>query len=189
MRWDDPAMGDEPTRSGWLPPRAPGGREAPQFEMAVPDVAPSGAVPEIASPAAAPRIPAPLPPRSPQRAAPNGLALTSVILGLCGILLLVLSLGLGFPVALPCSIASWLCGANARTRINLGEATTGRGQAQAGYLLGVAGVVIGVAAAVGWIIWLANGGDLDQLQRDIQRWSDRQSGQGVVEAARALLYR
>jgi hypothetical protein len=139
--------------------------------------------------------PAPPPPPSAYVRAPrppaetNGLALTALILGLLGILVLVMSLGWGFPVALPCSVGAWLCGANARTRINLGEARTGRGQAQAGYLLGIAGVVIGVAAAVGWIVWLANGGDLDQLQQDLERWRDEHTSQALIQAALALLGR
>jgi hypothetical protein len=169
-------MGEEPTGSGWLPPRAPGGQPAPRFDMATPEPAP-----------AAPPSTYVRPERRP--AETNGLALTALILGLLGILLLVLSLGWGFPIALPCSIGAWLCGANARTRINLGEARAGRGQAQAGYLLGVAGVVIGVAAAIGWIVWLANGGDIDQLQHDLERWRDEQSSQALVQAARALLGR
>jgi hypothetical protein len=138
----------------------------------------------------------PVPPRFEARrpAAPsppqtNGLALTAVILGVLGLLLLVITLGLGFVFAIPCSIAAWICGAQARTRINLGEATTGRGQANTGYLLGVAGVVLGVAAAVGWVIWLANGGDFEQLQRDLERWRDEQAREATVQAARALLGR
>jgi hypothetical protein len=119
----------------------------------------------------------------------NGLALTALILGILGLALLALTLGLGFIVAVPCSAAAWMCGANARTRINLGEATTGRGQAMAGYLLGVAGVVIGVAAAVGWIIWIANGGDLDQLQRDLEHWRQTHTQTGLVDALSLLLAR
>jgi hypothetical protein len=177
-------MAEESTGSGWLPPRAPGGQPPPRFDMSTPEPAPV--------PAAAPAAVAPAPYVRARRAPleRNGLALTSLILGLVGLLLLLFSLGWGFPVALPCSIGAWLCGANARTRINLGESTTGRGQAQAGYLLGVAGVVIGVAAAVGWIVWLANGGDIDQLQRDLQRWRDQQqSGQALVQAIGLLLGR
>jgi hypothetical protein len=129
---------------------------------------------------------APAAPAAPQT---NGLALTALILGVLGIALLVVTLGLGFIFAVPCSVAAWMCGAQARNRINLGEATTGRGQAHAGYLLGIAGVVIGVAAAVGWIVWIANGGDLEQLQRDLERWRDEQTREAAVHAARALLGR
>jgi hypothetical protein len=167
---------------GWLPPQAPGGQPPPRFDMVVPE--------RVEAPP-----PQPVPPRfearRPAATVPqtNGLALTALILGVLGLLLLVVTLGLGFIFAVPCSVAAWICGANARTRINLGEAQTGRGQANTGYLLGVAGVVLGVAAAVGWIIWLANGGDFEQLQRDLERWRDEQAREATVHAARAIFGR
>jgi hypothetical protein len=197
-------MADEATSSGWLPPRAPGGRPPPAFEMVTPEAPAPGAA----------RAPAPLPPglapvgaaaatRAPARApsaprtafergrppATNRLAVTSVVLGVVGLVLLVLTLGLGAPVTLPCSIGAWIYGAQARTRIDLGEEQTGRGQAHAGYLLGVAGVVLGVAAGVGWVVWIAGGGDLEQLQRDLERWRDSQAAKAAAGAALALFGR
>jgi hypothetical protein len=181
-------MAEGPTDSGWLPPRAPGAQPPPRFDMVAPDaVAEPAAAAEPAEAAARP-----VAPPSFARAAPpptNGLAVTALVLGVMGLGLLLITAGLGFLFALPCSIGAWLCGAQARTRIALGEATTGRGQAHAGYLLGLAGVVIGVAAAVGWIIWLANGGDLEHLQRDLERWRDAHARQAAVQAALALLGR
>jgi hypothetical protein len=171
---------------GWLPPQAPGGQPPPRFDMVVPAERPEPQEPPAQQPVP-PRFAAAARTKPPAKT--NGLALTAVILGVLGLALLVLTLGLGFIIALPCSIAAWLCGAQARARINLGEATTGRGQATAGYLLGVAGVVIGVAAAVGWIVWLANGGDFDQLQRDLERYRDSQAQDAAIHAIRALLGR
>ena len=170
---------------GWLPPQAPGGQPPPRFDMVVPE----RVEPRKVEPPEPPHFGPRQRPAAPGPAVPNGLALTALILGMLGVLLLLLTLGLLWFVALPCSIAAWMCGAQARNRINLGEATSGRGQANAGYLLGVAGVVIGVAAAVGWIVYFANGGDLDQLQRDIERWRDEQTRQAVIHTARALLGR
>jgi hypothetical protein len=174
---------------GWLPPQAPGGQPPPRFDMVVPE--------PVDAQAPAVRPPQPVPPRLavPSRPAesefepPNGLALTALILGILGIALLATTLGLLSPLAVPCSIAACLCGAQARNRINLGEVTRGRGQANAGYLLGVAGVVLGVAAAVGWIIYFANGGDLDQLQHDLERWRDEQAREATMHVARAILGR
>jgi hypothetical protein len=176
---------------GWLPPQAPGGQPPPRFDMVVPE--------PVAERAPSVERPEPVPPRfagpAPARRAAsdpeptNGLALTALILGILGIALLAVTLGLGFIFALPCSVAAWMCGAQARNRINLGEATRGRGQANLGYLLGVAGVVIGVAAAIGWVIWVVNGGDFEQLQRDLERWRDEQARQAVIHTARALLGR
>ena len=174
---------------GWLPPQAPGGQPPPRFDMVVPE--------PVAERAPSVEPPEPVPPLFEGAGRPakpgfeptNGLALTSLILGVLGIVLLVTTIGLLSLIAVPCSIAACLCGAQARNRINLGEATTGRGQANAGYLLGVAGVVLGVAATVGWIIYFANGGDLDQLQRDLERWRDEQTREAAIHAARALLGR
>jgi hypothetical protein len=171
---------------GWLPPQAPGGQPPPRFDMVVPDrVEPRQAPPAVpdAFAASASTRPAPGP------AVPNGLALTAVILGVLGVLLLLLTLGLLWFIALPCSIAAWMCGAQARNRINLGEVLTGRGQANAGYLLGVAGVVIGVAAAIGWIVYFANGGNLDELQQDLERWRDEQTREAMFDAVRAIFGR
>jgi uncharacterized iron-regulated membrane protein len=177
---------------GWLPPQAPGGQPPPHFDMVVPDAAPARPAPAHPSqpdPEPAPALP---PARRSGLAAPprtNGLALTALILGILGLAVLALTLGLGFIVAVPCSAAAWMCGANARARIELGEATSGRGQAMAGYLLGIAGVVIGVAAAAGWIIWIANGGDLDQLQRDLERWRETHTQTGLFQALSLYLSR
>jgi hypothetical protein len=193
-------MADEPTSAGWLPPEAPGGQPPPRFDMVVPEERPAAVAPTVA-PAPAGLTPTGARPTGPRSAPPaprlergapsrtNGLALTAVVLGVLGLGLLALTLGLGFPFSLPLSIAAWMCGAQARNRILLGETSSGRGQATTGYFLGVAGVVIGVAAGVGWIIWVANGGDLEQLQRDLERWRDEQTRQAVVRAAVALLAR
>jgi hypothetical protein len=168
-------MADEPTSSGWLPPHAPGARPAPRFEAAPPEQA---AAPE------------PAPPRADRPTfvktggESNGLALTALILGIIGVALLVVSLGLAFIFTLPCSIGAWICGAQARTRIAVGEATSGRSQAQAGYILGVLGVVLGVMAMVGWIAAIASGLDVDELRRELERQSNPDSVQSVLTMLR-----
>jgi hypothetical protein len=170
---------------GWLPPQAPGGRPPPRFEMVAPEQVPVPAArPE---PVAAPVQLAAAAPRAP--ATTNGLALTALILGILGIALVLVTFGLGFILAIPCSVAACLCGSRARARIDLGQAEGGRGQANAGYALGVAGVVIGVAAAVGWIVWLASGGDLDQLQHDLERYGESHTRDAAIQAVLALFAR
>ena len=170
------AMADEPTSSGWLPPRAPGAQPAPRFEPAPPE-------PEAPAATAA-RPPAPTTDRPTfvrtGSGQSNGLALTSLILGIVGIALLVVTLGFAFVFTLPCSIGAWICAAQARARIAVGEASTGRGQAQAGYILGVLGVVLGVIAMVGWIVAIASGLDLDELRQEIERQSNPDSVQAVL---------
>jgi hypothetical protein len=180
-------MADEPTASGWLPPRAPGADPAPQYETApeqepgVPDPDPQPAAAAAVMPPAA---------GAPQRTyvkpgQTNGLALTALILGIIGVTLLLLTLGLGFLFTLPCSIAAWICAAQARARIAVGETTAGRGHAQAGYILGILGVVLGVMAMVGWIAAIASGLDLEELRQDIER----QTNPDAVEAFRSYLGR
>jgi hypothetical protein len=167
----------------WLPPQAPGGQPPPQFEPGPPH--------EAVVPAAAPAQPAGAPPTfvRGRKTETNGLAVAALVLSIAGLVLLVMTLGLGFIITLPCSIAGWICAAQARNRINLGETTTGRGQAQAAYVLGIIGVVVGVMAAVGWIAAIASGLDLEELQRDLERRSNPEARQAVVQAARALLGR
>jgi hypothetical protein len=167
-------MADEPQTSGWLPPRAPDAEPPPRYESAPPEAAP------LAEPA---RQPAFVKPGGATQT--NGLALTALIFGIVGVTLLLVSLGLAFVFTLPCSVAAWICAAQARARIAVGETTAGRGQAQAAYILGVLGVVLGVMAMVGWIVALASGLDLEELRRDIER----QSNPDAVEAVRTLLGR
>jgi hypothetical protein len=193
-------MADEPaTTGGWLPPRAPGAEPPQRYESE-----PGWVPPQPVDPPASAPTPAPASfwtPRTgqPQRApspafargtpARNGLALTSLVLGILGATLIVLTFGLGFAFALPCSIAAWICGAQARNRINLGETTAGRGQAQAGYLLGIVGVVLGVMAAAGWIAFLAAGGSFDDLREDLERNTNPDAREALVHAARGLFGR
>jgi hypothetical protein len=170
----------------WLPPEAPGGRPPPRFE-------PSPARRPEAPPAVAPPLAAPEPSDRPAfvkaGGETNGLAVTSLVLGIVGVTLLVVFVGLSFPIALPCSIAAWVCAAQARNRISAGEATAGRGQAQAGYILGVIGVLLGVLAAVVWIGLIASGVDLEELRRELERQSNPDARRALGHAIAALLPR
>jgi hypothetical protein len=177
------AMADEPTTSGWLPPRAPGAQPAPRFEPAPPE--PERVDPPPAA-AAAPPAPAADRPTFVRTGGgeTNGLALTALILGIIGVSLLVLSLGVLFIVTLPCSIGAWICAAQARARIAVGESSTGQGQAQAGFILGILGVVLGVMAMIGWIAALASGLDLDELRQELERQSNPDAVQAVLSLLR-----
>jgi hypothetical protein len=166
-------MGEDTPR--WLPPTAPGGQPPPRFEMQ----------PDDDEPTPPPPRPEPAPPQQPQapmvtahtrpRTGTNGLAVTALVLGITGVGLLLLSAGLGFVLALPCSIGAWICGSHARNRIAAGEAKGGYGQAHAAYILGILGVVLGVIAMVGWLIAIAAGVSPTELQEDLQRELDRRS--------------
>jgi hypothetical protein len=171
-------MADEPTSSGWLPPRAPGADQPPRYESAPEEPDPQPAAAAVAPVRRSTFV-------KPAGSETNGLALTALILGIIGITVLLLTLGLGFLFTLPCSIAAWICAAQARARIAVGETTAGRGHAQAGYILGVLGVVLGVMAMVGWIVAIASGLDLEELRDDIER----QTNPDAVEAIRTWIGR
>jgi hypothetical protein len=178
-------MADEPTPSGWLPPRAPGGEPPPRFEPAPPEPEPEPE-PEPApagwSHPAAER-PAFVRPRDGER---NGAAVTALVLGIVGLTLLVATVGLAFLIALPCSIAAWVFAAQARARIASGETSAGGGQAQAAYILGILGVVLGVLAVVGWIVAIAAGLDLEEVRRDLEQQSDPDNVQALRAAAMGM---
>jgi hypothetical protein len=190
-------VADDPASPGWLPPRAPGGRPPPRFDGAP---APEPPQPPEPPPEGLPGgDPEPAPQRARDASRPtfaatgrrqaDGLAVGALALGIVGLLLLLLTAGLGFALTLPCSLTACWLGSRARTRIELGQARGGAGQARAGYLLGVAGVVLGVVAAVGWIVAMALGVDPQELQRNLERHADPHAREALLRAARALIAR
>jgi hypothetical protein len=168
-------MADEPSTSGWLPPQAPGSQPAPRFEPAPPEPEPEpepAAEPSPPDPRAAWGPPAGQPPFAGRRHdRSNGLATTSLVLGILGLLIVIPTLGAGFLFSLPCSIAAWVIGAQGRNRVAAGVTGSGDGTAHAGLILGIVGVVIGVIGAIVWIVLISAGLDLEELRRDLQ--SDR----------------
>ena len=159
-------MADEPTAGGWLPPAAPGGRPAPQFEPAPPEPEPAPEPP--ADMVAAWGTPSDRAVFAPARPAsqPNGLATTSLVLGIVGLLLVIFA-----PLSLPVSIAAWVTGAQSRKRIAAGLTDQGEGSARGGVILGIIGVVLGLIVVIAWIVLVAVGVDLEELRRDLERRS------------------
>jgi hypothetical protein len=156
---EDPPSGlpgsEDPVR-GWAPPAPPG--ERPTQATAV----------QPAAPAQPALIEAP--------GAANGLATASLVLGILGLAVLVITLGLGTLISLPLSIAAWICAHRARGRIKRGETTTGAGNARAGRILAVIGVALGVAALIVWSALEAAGYSIDDLRESIERELERQRG-------------
>jgi hypothetical protein len=79
----------------------------------------------------------------------NGFAVASLTLSIIGLGLLVITLGLLSPVALPCSLLGWIFGHKAKARP--GE----QGMAQGGFVTGIVGTVLGVVALLAWVALLA----------------------------------
>jgi hypothetical protein len=159
-------MWDEPSASGWLPPRAPDGEPAPQFEPAPPEPEPDPELPSSADPWPHPINHPVFTPRPQDRT--NGLATTSVVLGVLGLMLLFATAGLGWVLSMPFSIAAWVTGAQGRNQVAKGISTTGDGTAHAGVILGIVGVVIGLIAVAISIALLLAGYDLEDLRRALE---------------------
>jgi uncharacterized membrane protein len=94
-----------------------------------------------------------------------------VVLGIIGLVLVLLSLGLGFFFSLPASIAAWIVGAQGRKRVASGQTTYGDGLAHAGVILGIVGVILGLVGMVVWIVLLASGFDIEELRRNLEERS------------------
>jgi hypothetical protein len=163
----DGVLSDDQSISGWLPPRAPGGQPAPQFEPAPPEPEPAAPVAER-------------PPifQTPAKQA-NGAATTSLALGILGVLFVVFTAGAGFFFSIPASIAAWIAGSQGRKRVATGQTTYGDGLAHAGLVLGIVGVVLGVIGMVVWIVLIASGLDLEELRRDLERRSNPDAEQAL----------
>ena len=158
-------MADEPIAGGWLPPSAPGGRPAPQFEPAPPEPEPEPEH-EVAAAWSTPADRPVFTPAAKPSSPPNGLATTSLVLGIVGLLLVIFA-----PLSLPVSIAAWITGVQSRKRIAAGLTDQGEGSARGGVILGIIGVVLGLLVVTAWIVLVALGVDLEELRRDLERQS------------------
>jgi hypothetical protein len=155
----------EPDRPLWGPPQA-----AP----------PAAAVPHALHTPPQRRPDAAVASRPPARGAPNPPATWSVILGSISLVLLVLSLGIWFPLTVPLSIAALVLARAARRRLDAGIAGTGSGAARAGRIIAIIGIVLGILAAVVWVVLLATGFSLDELRDDLERELERRrNGDGA----------
>jgi hypothetical protein len=116
--------------------------------------------------------PAERPPIGPAAAA-NPAAVWALIFGITGLIVLVLSLGFGFLLALPCSAAAWFLARRAAARIARGESGRGAGQAQAALWLGRIGTVASVAAMIAFIALSVLGYDFEALRDNLQQELER----------------
>jgi hypothetical protein len=155
---------DEPEPVEWLPPQAPGAAPPPHF------------APTAVDPAwPAPTAPAPAAPPVPAQARPgstNASARWSLIAGIGGLILFVFPSGFGlvFIFNLPCSVMAWVLGREGRRRADAGEGPEYRGRVHAGMVLGILGVVLGVAAIIAWAIAIATSEELrNELSRAFER--------------------
>lgn len=98
----------------------------------------------------------------------NNRAVTALGLGAAGLAVLVTTVGALFIVSLPASIAAWILGRQAQRH------ETGRDQARVAVTIGIVGTVLGVIAAIAWILTTALSD------------ADEGAGSSVVRLAQAL---
>ena len=145
-------MSEPSLPGGWLPPRPPGATEEP-------------APPE-------PRPPVFVRPDGRQASGErNGLAIAALVCAIASLALLVLSLGLSFIFSLPLGVGAWVCAAKAPRDVQ-------PGQRKVGLILAIAAVALSVAAAAVWIVLIAAGVSVDDLQQNLQNELDRQRSAG-----------
>jgi hypothetical protein len=96
-----------------------------------------------------------LPPNAPLPGAPkqrqNGRATAALAFGAGGLGLLFFSAGALFLLTIPASIAGWVLGNQAKSR------DVGRDQANLAITIGIIGVVLGVIAAIVWVLLVSLG--------------------------------
>jgi hypothetical protein len=155
-------MAEEPvTRSGWLPPVAPGSRPTEPVSPPPPEERP-GRPAFVREKGARPGNTA------------NPQAVWALVLGGGSLALLVISLGTFFLVTLPCSITALVLARRARDRVAEGAS----GQAVAALWIARIGVIAGVAAAVVFITLLAAGFDFEQFRDDLERELEQRRDRG-----------
>ena len=143
-------MADSPRLpGGWLPPQPPQLQEPPRPAQPQP----------------------PIFVRAEGDRGTNGLAIAALVCAISSLVLLVFSLGLSFIFSLPLGAAGWVCAAKAPRDVQ-------PGQRKAGLVLAIAAVALSVAAAVAWIVLIAAGFSVDELQRNLENELERQRRAG-----------
>jgi hypothetical protein len=145
-------MADPPRLpGGWLPPEPP---QRPEPEPARP---PEPQTPFFIRPAA--------------EQGTNGLAIVALVCAGASIVLLVFSLGLSFGLSLPLGGVGWICAAKANPDVR-------PSQRKAALVLAIVAVALSVIAAAVWIVLVAAGVSVEDLQHNLQRELDRQRRAG-----------
>jgi len=132
---------------GWLPPQAPSAPQPPR------------------PPEQQPQPPTFVQPSGQQGT--NGLAIAAIVCAVSSLGLLVLSLGLSFFFSLPLGITGWICAARSNPEISPGQRKTGQ-------VLSIIAVALSVTAAIVWVVLIAAGFSVEELQRNLEQELERQ---------------
>ena len=148
-------MADPPELpGGWLPPQPPGTAPEPRGYGQQPYQPPQPQQP-----------PTFVQPRGQQGT--NGLAIAALVCAVSSLGLLVLSLGLSFFFSLPLGITGWICAAKANPDIQPGQRKVGK-------ILSIVAVALSVTAAIVWVVLIAAGFSVEELQRNLEQELERQ---------------
>ena len=158
----EPELGDRPAQDVAASPQParpsspPGVRQPPRPAR----LRPPAARPGLPRPAGGGWAPppgqqwqqAPPPWGYPQQQVPdNSPAVAGFVLSLVSVTLLLFTAGLSSIVSVGCSIAAVVLGRKGVKKVDAGETPKNRGLAQAGFWIGVTGLVLSVLATLGWI--------------------------------------
>jgi hypothetical protein len=207
-------MQDEQGQGGWLPPEHAGEgpprpaqappQEAPPPQHQVPPPQQQPPPPQQTPPGWQQPPPGWYPPQQPppgywwpqqpwqqpQDTGPgNSSAIAAFVLALSGLGLLLVTFGLLSPASIVCgALAIWF-GVKGRRAVDSGETSKHRGLAQAGFVIGIATVILSVLAIVGWVLLFTLDEDfLDELDEDRQFDEDFDSIRAMAVAARVALW-
>jgi hypothetical protein len=109
----------------------------------------------------------------PQAAQPdNGPAVTGFVLSLVSAGLLFVSGGISSIVSIGCSIAAIVFARKGKAKVERGETQKNRGLAQAGFIIGIVGLVLSVLATVVWGLILVALITDDEFRRDFENELD-----------------
>ncbi len=119
------------------------------------------------------------------------LGIVGLSCAIAGCALLVVALGFLWFISLPLSIAGLVCGLLGRQKADRGEVDGGRGISQAGFIVGIVGVVLHVLALlvfvvlIGLLLDAAN--ELEIEERPRPRGLDRSAVSGFAAAVLAFV--
>ena len=163
-------------RRDFLPPE-PAGPE--------PELGP-GPAPQAPPPPAYPTPPQPPPPgypaygwQQPQAPPPgwgyppppqpeNGPAVTGFVLSLVSAGLLFFSGGISSLVSIGCAIAGIVVSRKGKRKVDRGETQKHKGLAQAGFIIGIVGLVLAVLATVVWTLIIVAAATDDEFRQDLE---------------------
>ena len=162
----EPELGPGPTRGPPPPAQAPPGYPTQQYPPQQPP-------PPGYPPYGWQQPPPPGWGYPPQAAQPdNGPAVTGFVLSLVSAGLLFVSGGISSIVSIGCSIAAIVFARKGKAKVERGETQKNRGLAQAGFIIGIVGLVLAVLATIVWALILVALITDDEFRRDFENEFD-----------------